>query len=380
MPIYEEKLLCPLAVRFTQDHIRPVFQDGRDLEATIAQIKTKPGMGPYDLILEAPFPAIEIVRWYQRHPQGTTADAKHWCTLDNRRLYCMQRAAVALWPKRVAVIVEVLYAATEGVMRKNDSSTAGLSVSIGHSPKALTDHWDWRNAAAFLNAGAAAMQVIQDLVASDDVRGCVAELVDAPAGPSMLDRFFAAEAEQEAAKPVFEDSSCSTTHPSSPRSFSSDSASSGSSRKKAQASKQPETYYEESWVEGLEGTWRGEQGEVYEICAATETSWTCVKTEVGGCRKTYTLWYDEASDAVWWGNGWTLYLDANEARTGPQVGWYATNGGRKPRFSWTRVDDPSAAPVAPEEKGKQSGKANRQGQQRKAANSNAGAHLGGRRG
>mmetsp|Transcript_36574 Transcript_36574/g.108693 ORF Transcript_36574/g.108693 Transcript_36574/m.108693 type:complete len:378 (-) Transcript_36574:165-1298(-) len=346
MPIYEEKLLCPLAVRFTQDHVRPVFQDGHDLESTIAAIKTKPGTGEYDLVLEAPFPAIEIVRWYQRHPSGSEKDGKHWCTLDNRRLYCLQRAAVAHWPKRVAVVVEVLYAATEGVLRKNDSSSAGLSVSIGHSPKALTDHWEWRSAAAAAsgNDDAATVRAAEDLVAGDDVRSSVAELTDAPAGPSMLDRFFLAEEEAKKQVSVSEGSSCSTALSPSPRSASLRSISGNSSGSESpKQTKGSESWGSWSWCEGLEGNWRGEQGETYQVWATGETSWSCVKKEAGGRPQTFTLWYDEAGDSVWWGNRWTLYMKADEARNGGKVGWYAANGGRKPRFSWYKTDAPASA-------------------------------------
>ena len=39
MPIFEEKLISPLAVRFTQEHIRTTFRDGRLVDASIEEIK-----------------------------------------------------------------------------------------------------------------------------------------------------------------------------------------------------------------------------------------------------------------------------------------------------------------------------------------------------
>eukprot|EP00444_Apocalathium_aciculiferum_P056836 CAMPEP_0183583834 /NCGR_PEP_ID=MMETSP0371-20130417/152411_1 /TAXON_ID=268820 /ORGANISM="Peridinium aciculiferum, Strain PAER-2" /LENGTH=68 /DNA_ID=CAMNT_0025794717 /DNA_START=47 /DNA_END=250 /DNA_ORIENTATION=- len=63
MPIYEEKLISPLAVRFTQEHIKTLFRDGRIVEHTVEEIKTSTGDGGYDAILEAPFPDIEIIRF-----------------------------------------------------------------------------------------------------------------------------------------------------------------------------------------------------------------------------------------------------------------------------------------------------------------------------
>jgi len=147
MPIFEEKLICPLAIRYTQEHIREVFRDGLVVEDTIRQIKTQPGIGDYDIILDAPFPNIEIIRWYQRDELSSEFDADHWFTLDNRRLYCLQRVAASLWPQRVAAVVELLYSAPDSAKRKDDSTTAGRIVSIGHNARMLTGCWDWRSEA-----------------------------------------------------------------------------------------------------------------------------------------------------------------------------------------------------------------------------------------
>lgn len=184
MPIYEEKLISPLAIRFTQENVRPVFQDGTDLEATIKKIKPKPGSGDYDVILEAPFPCVEIIRWHQKGANGLEPDADHWFSLDNRRTLCLQRAAAALWPQRVGAVVEVLYhASREAVKRKDDSSTSGRSVGIGHSPKMLVGRWDWREV---LETDSAMARSALDVVCADDRKSGVVELQDAPAAPSLL--------------------------------------------------------------------------------------------------------------------------------------------------------------------------------------------------
>jgi len=156
MPIYEEKLISPFAVRFTQEHIRTTFRDGRSVEAAVREIHEAPGMGDYDVILKFPFPAIEIIRWHA-HPRedasapesidtsGEVADGDHWFTLDNRRLYCLQRAAAACWPRRAAISVEILYASPGSVRRKCDTTTYGRSVTIAPSIHVLpTSRWDWR--------------------------------------------------------------------------------------------------------------------------------------------------------------------------------------------------------------------------------------------
>jgi len=121
MPLYEEKLICPLAVRFTQQRIRTTFKDGYDVEATIKEIATVAGVDDYDLILEAPFPCIEIIRWSANGRRAGRED--HWFTFDNRRLYCLQRLAAEHWPKRVAIAVHVLYA---------DAGRSGRSLTPGH--------------------------------------------------------------------------------------------------------------------------------------------------------------------------------------------------------------------------------------------------------
>jgi len=172
MPIYEEKLISPFAVHFTQQRIRKTFQDGHEVEATIKQITAKPGVGEYDIILNTPFPAIEIMRW---SPKRRRAGGKHWCSFDNHRLYCLQRVAAAYWPKRVATAVEVFDADSGSIKKKLDLATNGLSVSIGHA------QWAWQQAVKerappgnfALNAEAA--------VAADAAKAKVGDLEDAPA-------------------------------------------------------------------------------------------------------------------------------------------------------------------------------------------------------
>lgn len=189
MPIYEEKLISPLAVRFTQQRIRTTFRDNREVEATIAQITARPGVGVYDIILDAPFPTIEIVRYSPNGRKVTGED--HWFTFDNRRLYCLQRVAASYWPKRVGAIVEVLYADSGTIRKKLDTMTCGLSVSIGHAfatAKELKD-WTWRD---FVQERAvdgfhAAVEA-EAAVLADDAKTSVSDLMEAPAAPSAFER------------------------------------------------------------------------------------------------------------------------------------------------------------------------------------------------
>jgi len=332
MPIYEEKLICPLAVRFTQELVRPIFQNKVGLDATIKDIKTRPGTGGYDLILEAPFPNIELVRWFQKDQDDSEPDAEHWFTLDNRRLYCLQRVAADLWPRRVAVVVEVLYAATDGIRRKDDSLTVGRSVGIGHSMKALTGRWDWRTGVLHNFASAAAAmesssteRAAYTLVEKDDARCGVKDLSDAPAPPSMLERYLQGSTVVE---PVLKnvtttDSSSdrSTAYPASPRS--------------ASESDKPE-HLKSDW---LCGKWRGQKGELYEICSYGVDSWSCWRTDRGSDGKATVLWVDEQSDAIWWGSE---ALAASEFRRAngrlEYLTWYVIEGGSwKPRCYWEKA-------------------------------------------
>ena len=54
MPIYEEKLISPLALHFTQDHIRTTFRDHRLVDAAVDLIEVEASpCEEYDLILKA---------------------------------------------------------------------------------------------------------------------------------------------------------------------------------------------------------------------------------------------------------------------------------------------------------------------------------------
>mmetsp|Transcript_35381 Transcript_35381/g.64778 ORF Transcript_35381/g.64778 Transcript_35381/m.64778 type:complete len:538 (-) Transcript_35381:113-1726(-) len=139
MSAYEEKLISPLAILFSQSSIRPTFQDGHGLSATTEAIDAVPcdilrkGSSGYSVLLQAPFPPIEIVRM-------TPADSERerWITFDNRRLCCLQRAAAAQWPYVAAAVVKVRRTPLD-----YRQGTTGVSVNIcGHNGE-TNDVWDW---------------------------------------------------------------------------------------------------------------------------------------------------------------------------------------------------------------------------------------------
>mmetsp|Transcript_63764 Transcript_63764/g.149472 ORF Transcript_63764/g.149472 Transcript_63764/m.149472 type:complete len:364 (-) Transcript_63764:370-1461(-) len=183
MPIYEEKLICPFALHFTQEHIKTHFQDGRVVEETIPEIEAQQsGSEHFDLILKAPFPNIEILRW--QAPDCKDKNVQRWYTLDNRRLYCLQRMAAQHWPKRVGVVVDILYADTGRVRRKYDSITEGRSVTISPSVKVPAIwRWDWHQGVSEVKADTYDTEEAFRTVERDCAKPSVDDLCEVP-GPA----------------------------------------------------------------------------------------------------------------------------------------------------------------------------------------------------
>lgn len=143
MPLSGQKVLSPLAVRFSQGSIAKTFRDGRDLESSLKSIRTLPDTGEYDVILVAPFPPIIITQ--DTIDAGSDTERSAWFSLDNRRLYCLQRAALGLWPCRVGAIVRILSEESLSSWRwKFDTSSNGRSLSIrGAEGMHMQSQWNW---------------------------------------------------------------------------------------------------------------------------------------------------------------------------------------------------------------------------------------------
>jgi len=160
MPLYEEKLISPLAIRFSQPRIRSTFRDGHTLEESLAQIATvtAPPGSSHDALLAAPFPPIEVVRWQPklRDANGSALldesgeavrGEECWFTLDNRRLYCLQKAAAQALPHSAAAVVHVMYdiPTVKSIARKFKTTTSGISVKIAaHHDEAPISTWGWQ--------------------------------------------------------------------------------------------------------------------------------------------------------------------------------------------------------------------------------------------
>lgn len=352
MPVYEQKLISPIALRFTQEHIRTTFKDGRIVEDTIDEIEVRPAPAgsDYDLVLHAPFPSIEILRW--RHPrpvneeeQASHDSAEHWFTLDNRRLYCLQRAAMAHWPSRVAAEVDILYADHGRVWRKYDSATFGRSVSIGHSCKGPeTDFWDWEMEADASTtkseiSSAAAFSAAQ----RDNERATVEDLTSAEevvAEDDPLAESLARLARMEAQCKEEKLSSRCITPSTSEDSDAVDDAVASDGEETSETDVDDGSALHSATERYLPGgIWEGDRGETYSFKPGRKGMghWSCMRQDTTGTSKMFTVAYDWDYDLIWWGTTGAYFASAAELAENPdELRWYGgkdTNM-RKPKFSW----------------------------------------------
>lgn len=159
--------MCPLDLRFSQKKMRSVFMDGRSVEATSELVTAvRRDAEEADLYgapwrLEAPFPPIELLRWRCKLRNEHTGrpltdpetgeelmEEESWFTLDNRRLCCLQMAAVQLLPERctVAVVAEMPKGARRmREIRKFRTLDSGKSIMVGSVVDGVPfERWDWR--------------------------------------------------------------------------------------------------------------------------------------------------------------------------------------------------------------------------------------------
>jgi len=161
----------PLDVRFSQTRIRHLFRDRRKVTEAAANISAKPcsqsEAKEYGVRwrLHAPFPDMEVIRWRCKLRDEKTGEAKldpttgkemfdseeRWFTLDNRRLYCLQEAAVRLLPDRCLVDVAEVRGGTHiGLpeLKKFRTLDLGRSILIGSRSDAMPNvRWSWKDEA-----------------------------------------------------------------------------------------------------------------------------------------------------------------------------------------------------------------------------------------
>jgi len=348
MPLYEEKLISPLAVRFTQQRIRTTFRDGRDVEASINEISAGTGAGDYDIILTAPFPTIEIIRY---SPNGRGAGGQgnddHWFSFDNRRLYCLQRMAAEHWPKHVGVAVEVLYADNGAIRKKLDSLSCGLTVSIGHAFATADelDEWDWQQDIEVHERappGLSFATKAEAAVDADDAKSSVSELMDAPGALSAFDRLAKAFADSElpASAPVRCRTASDDSGRDTPSTAATEIASATVSEDLPSQAKKSAPLVLDAMRESLADVWTGEKGETYTV-SRKGSQWHCVREDSYSSKK-FTLVPDEDATYIWWGIQKSYYLSLSELAEAPdELRWYKPfdQPGRRPRFVWHKTPE-----------------------------------------
>lgn len=180
-PEGEIEWMSPLDVLFSQNVVYPKFTDGRSVDDAVKLIRAVPCEGDPDaVILKPPFPDIQAVRWCPklRDGQGKPLSdgqggyrmgAEGLFTVDNRRLYALQRAAVAQWPKRCTIPVEVFTDRLEVMkhLKKFRTRTNGLSITISEWNGVGRDNikdfsamrvWDWHSAVSSVQEGDAGLK------------------------------------------------------------------------------------------------------------------------------------------------------------------------------------------------------------------------------
>jgi len=207
----DKRLLCPFSIKFSQTRCRPNFQDGREVEdasalvtsVPFAEAWTTPAQAgdetaenlpnyledKYDEFLAHPFPTIEVIRWRAkvRDAEGkeirdpeTGRDKmgeEQWFTLDNRRLYALQKAAVRMWPKRCCVVVRVLRGDFGHALKKFKTLTNGQTVEVGNrfwgNEASTNPIWSWEVAVKSLpNADSAQQEAarLSEAIKRDEAR------------------------------------------------------------------------------------------------------------------------------------------------------------------------------------------------------------------
>ncbi|CAK9035986.1 unnamed protein product [Durusdinium trenchii] len=402
MPVYEEKLISPLAVRFSQDRVRTTFRNGQSLEEVIELVKVKEvgdkssaePFHPYDVILQPPFSNIEVVRWGPRKLRvngscgiSLPGDEMHWYTNCNQRLYVLQRVAAKYWPKKVACEVDVLFTVPNELLKTYDSSTAGLLAALSESAHCESASvWNWGRAVTNSNGkmDMALERAAMKQLEKDDASCTLADLVSIPhvlkteSRAEVLDdaETFAAStsSEQVMASPRIQSSSSEKQEEAEVENKPKCEAEKGSKKKKAkskqkerksasgkkESAKRADSWsskwpsFAEHWegVSGLlEGQWRGPKGETYQMSfeePSDDDVTGCCTRDSGRDRdrmsqRTFSICYEYDTCLLWWGLQRKFCLDPEEVRSNPHCArWYVV-GKDTPEFEWKRIEDSEPA-------------------------------------
>ncbi|CAK9066345.1 unnamed protein product [Durusdinium trenchii] len=183
-PKTQEVEVSPLEVNFSQHVIYPLFSDGTSVDETVREVTAVESFDEEIYWLKAPFPPIQAVRWCPKLRDGEgkpvldengeeRRGVEGLFTLDNRRLYVLQRAAVYQYPRKCKITVEVVTDRWEVLnhLKKFRTRTNGLSIFVSEwngTGRDNTKHfdvlrvWDWRSAVSKLEEGPAEQEQAAD--------------------------------------------------------------------------------------------------------------------------------------------------------------------------------------------------------------------------
>jgi len=135
--VWEERWVSPLAVRFSQGKIHPFFHERGPISEVLLQIRASSDEDTGVKHIEPPFPPIRLLHLKQF---GVLA------TLDNRRLYALQRFALQEWPTPCLVkalcVDELTPYRLKAENRKFTNRIGGLQIEIESRSNAF-DTFSW---------------------------------------------------------------------------------------------------------------------------------------------------------------------------------------------------------------------------------------------
>ncbi|CAK0839187.1 unnamed protein product [Prorocentrum cordatum] len=147
---WEEMYACPLLVRFTQEKVHPFFYRRGPIVNVVPKIRAVPrgpdSDGECDDVIElvAPFPNIHCLQ-----------KGEELWTLDNRRLYALQLAAMEQWPQqccvRIMVVDKLPRHKFKSQYRKFNTTSEGRTIDVSARYQTF-DTWNWFDRAVELEA------------------------------------------------------------------------------------------------------------------------------------------------------------------------------------------------------------------------------------
>lgn len=149
--VWEERWISPLAVRFSQGKIHPFFHERGPISEVMLQIKLREDEAGADgspawKRIEPPFPPVQLLHLKE---QGVLI------TLDNRRLYALQRFALQEWPTvclaKALCVDELTPTRLRAENRKFTNRLCGMQLEVESRQNAF-DTFSWVTEAAHSEA------------------------------------------------------------------------------------------------------------------------------------------------------------------------------------------------------------------------------------